>query len=260
MNVQPSPAMPHPSSPSPPDTRTRILAAAARLFHEQGYHGTGISTILREADVNPGSLYHLFPSKEALLEGVLEQYVHLLRPIVMDPVEASTQDPIERVFALLAQYRTWLTPINFTMGCPIGNLALEVGDSHTAARSLIRTNFENWSAVVESWLIAAADRLPASIDRKQLAGFILTVMEGGVMRSRAAGNPEPFDQSVAELRAYLDLLQASAPKRKRPRMDAGGRGSSQKHRSAQNQGKARSSKSATEKHGRTRKQGRGSKQ
>ncbi|MEC9372610.1 MAG: TetR family transcriptional regulator, partial [Planctomycetota bacterium] len=29
------------------DTRTRILEVAARLFHEQGYHATGISTILR---------------------------------------------------------------------------------------------------------------------------------------------------------------------------------------------------------------------
>ena len=40
-----------------------------RLFHEQGYSATGIATILREADVNSGSLYHLFPSKEALLVG-----------------------------------------------------------------------------------------------------------------------------------------------------------------------------------------------
>jgi len=214
-------AMPNPAPPSPLDTRSRILAAAARLFHEQGYHGTGISTILREADVNPGSLYPLFPSKEALLEGVLEPYTHLLRPIVMNRVEASTQDPIERVFALLAQYRAWLSPISFTMGCPIGNLALEVGDSHTAARTLIRTNFENWSAVVESWLSAAADRLPPSLDRKQLAGFILTVMEGGVMRSRAAGNPEPFDQSVAELRAYFDMLESTA-KAGGPRRRSGG--------------------------------------
>jgi TetR/AcrR family transcriptional regulator, transcriptional repressor for nem operon len=213
----------------PPDTRTRILDAAARLFHEQGFHGTGISTILREADVNAGSLYHAFPSKEALLEGVLERYTQLLRPVVMDPVEAATQDPIERVFALLSQYRTWLAPINFTMGCPIGNLALEVGDSHTRARALIRQNFDGWSAVVESWLVAAGDRLPASLDRAQLADFILTVMEGGVMLSRAAGSPAPFDQSVAELRAYFDLLESAGQKPgRKPRTNADERGSKQK--------------------------------
>ena len=50
-------------------TRQRIVEAARRLFHEQGFHATGISTILREADVNSGSLYHYFASKEALLSG-----------------------------------------------------------------------------------------------------------------------------------------------------------------------------------------------
>src|ERR1044071_4590196 len=114
---------------SPSDTRTRILDTAARLFHEQGFNATGIATILREADVNSGSLYHAFPSKEALLIGVLERYTELLYPIVMAPVEARTTDPIGRVFALLDQYRAWLAPIHFTMGCPIGNLALEVGDT-----------------------------------------------------------------------------------------------------------------------------------
>ncbi len=192
------------------DTRSRILETAARLFHEQGYNATGISTILREADVNSGSLYHIFPSKEALLVGVLERYTDLLHPIVMAPVEAKTQDPIERVFALLEQYQQWLTPIHFTMGCPIGNLALEVGDTQTAARNLIRKNFEGWIAAVRAWLDAAGDRLPRDVDRGQLAQFVLTVMEGGVMQSRAAWTPEPYIASVAQLRSYFDLLRARA--------------------------------------------------
>src|ERR1051325_2307164 len=106
------------------DTRARILESAARLLHEQGYNATGISTILREAGVNSGSLYNIYPSKEALLVGVLERYTELLYPIVMSPVEAKTADPVERVFALLDQYKLWLSPIHFAMGCPIGNLAL----------------------------------------------------------------------------------------------------------------------------------------
>src|SRR3954466_9328711 len=97
--------MPDSPSNTPPTTKTRILEAARRLFHEQGYAATGIATILRDADVNSGSLYHVFPSKEALLVGVLEYYVDLLRPMVMDPAEGTTQDPIGRVFGLLSLYR-----------------------------------------------------------------------------------------------------------------------------------------------------------
>ena len=198
------------TAPEEHPTRTRILETARRLFHEQGFHATGISTILREADVNSGSLYHYFPSKEALLQGVLELYVRLLRPAVMDPVEGMSADPIGRVFALLGYYRQGLQVTDFKMGCPIGNLALEVGDDNAVARGLIELNFNNWSAVVEGWLAAAGDRLPRAMDRHELAGFVLTVMEGAMMRARAAKSFAPFDESVNQLRAYFDQLETAA--------------------------------------------------
>lgn len=192
-------------------TRLRILEAARRLFHEQGYHATAIATILREADVNSGSLYHFFPSKEALLTGVLEHYVTLLRPMVMGPAEAAAADPIERVFALLRFYREGLERAGCRVGCPIGNLALEVADDLPEARKLIDLNFGNWAKAVRRWLDDAGDRLPADVDRERLARFVLTVMEGAIMQSRASGSLEPFDASVAELRAYFDRLVADAP-------------------------------------------------
>jgi len=44
----------------------------------------------------------------------------------------------------------------------------------------------------------------------QLARFVLTVMEGGLMQARAAGELRPFDESVAQLRAYFDALEEKA--------------------------------------------------
>ena len=198
-----------PAAPQP-DTKTRILDAAARLFHEQGFNATGVSTILREANVNPGSLYNLFPSKDALLGAVLERYTELLYPIVMKPVEEKTADPIDRVFVLLQQYRDWYAPLDFRLGCPIGNLALEVADSHPEIRPLIQRNFDGWSAFVERWLTGAGERLPRLLDRKQLASTVLTVMEGGMMQARSARTPAAYDASVAQLRTYFDLLMSQA--------------------------------------------------
>src|SRR5688572_18940579 len=86
-------------------TRDRLLQTAFQLFHEQGYHATGVATILREAGVNAGSLYHFFSSKDDLLLKVLEFALDYLEPMVMRPAEAATVDPLERVFALLNQYR-----------------------------------------------------------------------------------------------------------------------------------------------------------
>jgi TetR/AcrR family transcriptional repressor of nem operon len=190
--------------------RDRILGAAFQLFHEQGYHATGVATILREAGVNPGSLYHAFPGKETLLEEVLRYALGLLGPAVMEPVEAATDDPIGRVFVLMAQYRTGMAAAGCRMGCPIGNLALEVSDDHPAARELIHRNFAAWTARVQGWLEAAGDRLPRSLDRQRLARFLLTVMEGGLMQARAAGRLAPFDEAVAQLRELFDALEAQA--------------------------------------------------
>jgi len=212
MNVQSlsDHSMALPPTNQPLDTRSRILDAAARLFHEQGFNATGVSTILREAGVNPGSLYNLFPSKDALLAAVLERYTELLHPIVMDPVEKKTKDPIERVFALLQQYREWYSPLEFRLGCPIGNLALEVADSHPEIRPLIQQNFDGWSAYVRRWLGDAGDRLPGDLDRDQLAATVLTVMEGGLMQARSSRSAAAYDASVGQLRAYFDLLLARA--------------------------------------------------
>ena len=197
---------------APADTKTRILDVAFRLFHEQGYHATGVATILREAEVHAGSLYHYFPSKEALLIGVLEYAAEIMHGVVMAPAEAATADPIERIFALLANYRRGMEMWHCKMGCPIGNLALEVGDDYPPARALIDLNFRNWAAVLKGWLDSAGDRLPRDMDRESLAHFVLTVMEGGIMQARAAGNLGPFDESVKQLRAYIELLQAKARK------------------------------------------------
>ena len=66
MIVQPTPK-------SAVETRGKLLQTAFQLFHEQGYNATGVATILREAGVNPGSMYHFFSSKDDLLLKVLHQ-------------------------------------------------------------------------------------------------------------------------------------------------------------------------------------------
>jgi AcrR family transcriptional regulator len=191
-------------------TRDRILEEASRLFHRQGYEATGVATILRAAGVNSGSLYHFFPGKEALLVGVLERHLNLLDPAILEPSEEASGDPVERIFKLLEAYRRALMVTDCTRGCPVGNLALEVGNRTPQVQSLVDGYFSGWTGRVERWLKQVGSRLPSRLDRAELATLVLSVMEGGVMQARAAGSLEPFDASVAQLRHYLELLQETA--------------------------------------------------
>ena len=56
-------------------TKWKILEGAAGLFAEKGYTETSIRELAKAADLkNPASLYHHFPTKNAILEFMLEDY------------------------------------------------------------------------------------------------------------------------------------------------------------------------------------------
>lgn len=60
--------------PRPDQTRLEIVQAARRLFVQQGYHGTSMRQIAKEAGVALGGIYNHFPSKEAIFETVFLEY------------------------------------------------------------------------------------------------------------------------------------------------------------------------------------------
>lgn len=51
--------------------RDDVLAAAEQLFYADGFHATSIDAVTAAAQVTPRTLYHHFPSKEALVVAVL---------------------------------------------------------------------------------------------------------------------------------------------------------------------------------------------
>jgi len=183
------------------DTRQRIVEAARFLFWEKGYAATGLAELLSRADANSGSFYHFFESKDAVLRAVLETYRDLLEPMVLRPAWEAHARPIDRIFALLDGYRQRLLETDCRYGCPIGRLALELDPENAPAHALIAQNFAAWRQAVEA-CVRAAD-LPEPGD---VAAFVLTVMEGAVMQSRAYRSIEPYDACIRQLRIHVAAL------------------------------------------------------
>ena len=198
-------------------TRDRLINSARYLFWERGFAGTSMADLLAHAQVNSGSFYHFFESKEALLRDVLEGYLHALRPMVIDPAFAQTDKPVERIFAILEGYRGRILQTDCQYGCPLGRLALEIDPENRPAHKLIAQNFQGWIDAVRECVEEMKDSLPRGTDREALATYVLAVMEGGVMLSRSYGSVEPFDRAVRQLRQHFQLLLKPHASKKAPR-------------------------------------------
>ena len=130
--------------------------------------------------------------------------------MLLQPAWKDVADPIDRVFALLGRYREHLVTSDCTYGCPIGSIALELHEPDPAVRQLLAANFAGWVNAIEQCFVDAGDRIPPDVDRRALAIFALTTMEGGVMVSRTDRTTHAFDDAVRMLREYVTRLQQSS--------------------------------------------------
>ncbi|HKX99336.1 MAG TPA: TetR/AcrR family transcriptional regulator [Steroidobacteraceae bacterium] len=200
------------TEPAPMDTRWRILEAAMHLFWEKGYGSTSVADILARAGVNSGSLYHFFPGKQDLLIAVLDTYIGGIRQMLLEPNWRGVTDPIDKIWKLMDGYRDALVQTECTYGCPIGSLALELHEPDPAVRERLAKNFSNWTDAIEECLAEAGDRVPPDADRRALAEFVLTTMEGGVMLARSYRDIGYFDRAIGELKAHFNRLLRPAAK------------------------------------------------
>jgi AcrR family transcriptional regulator len=81
-----------PSQERSRQTVERILDAAARIFHEQGYAGATTNDIADEASLSIGSLYQYFPNKDALLAALTKRHITTTTSSLADMIGKLPED------------------------------------------------------------------------------------------------------------------------------------------------------------------------
>ena len=81
--------------------RQEILAAAAELFSESGYHNVSMDEIAHRAEFGKGTLYKFFPNKEELFAALMFETVQEVHNTVM-AVLGQDKDPIEIIHEYVA--------------------------------------------------------------------------------------------------------------------------------------------------------------
>ena len=59
------------------NTKSRIVAAAWKLFYEHGYDDTTVEEIVEESGTSKGSFYHYFSGKDALLSSLSDLTINI---------------------------------------------------------------------------------------------------------------------------------------------------------------------------------------
>jgi len=81
------------------DRRGALLDAAAKCFGELGFAGASIREIAKHVGILPGSIYHHFPSKNALMLAVYEEGVRHILDAVQHRLKDAGSDPWDRLEA-----------------------------------------------------------------------------------------------------------------------------------------------------------------
>lgn len=197
-------------------TRERILATAARLFHERGVNATSVEQILAAADAGKSQLYRYFPSKDALVSEVIryqfDRYVGWQRAS-LERLE-SLEDLDGYFEALLASHKER----DLVGGCPIGSLAAELADQDERLRGELAQAFSLWQGSLETGIekVRAAGGLPADADPERLAATTMAAIQGGYLLSTVAKDPQAMSAALDGALAYLRSLAPGRGSARRP--------------------------------------------
>ena len=129
-----------------PDSKGKTVAAAAKLFRQQGYHGTALHDILAAGGSPRGSLYFHFPKgKEEIGEAALTLAGEAVRQAIAHAAEASESAEIFLV-RIVRGMAADLERSDYREGCPIATTALETAAQSEVLGAATRTAFKNGKA------------------------------------------------------------------------------------------------------------------
>ena len=176
-------------------TRDHLIDTGLKLMHQQGYNATGLTEILKAADVPKGSFYHHFGSKEDFAAAALGKYTAREAEHAAIVLSDSKVPPLKRLKRYFMDLVKFYGQKGAIPGCMMGRFSLEMAAANPQLRKQISATFTHWqhtiAAVIEQAI--AQKELPSDTDQESLAGFLLNSWEGALLRSQAEASDAPLE-------------------------------------------------------------------
>jgi AcrR family transcriptional regulator len=194
----------------PDVTREKLLAAAFEEIYRRGYQAASLETILKEAGVTKGALYHHFPDKAALGHAVVDEVVtDALLERWLGVLDRQPGDPLTALQGMLKERVSRLSPEEVELGCPLNNLAQEMSPLDERFRRRVAATFDTWTAGFARELERgqAAGTVRKDVSARKLAHFLVAAIEGSFGLAKAARSPAMLRSNLDVLSLLLDSLR-----------------------------------------------------
>jgi TetR/AcrR family transcriptional regulator, transcriptional repressor for nem operon len=174
--------------------REEIIRKGAELIHAQGFKATGLQQILQAAGIPKGSFYFYFKSKEDFGLEIIDYFSAIISGIFTRYLSDKKVPPMRRLEKLFEYFESIFQKSGYTLGCPIGNLSLELADTNERLRAHLEVVIESLISQIELCLKEARrdKSLPASLNTADTAHFIFHGFEGAVLNMKVVKSVEPF--------------------------------------------------------------------
>jgi len=207
----------------PDVTRERLLQAAFQEIYRRGFQGASLESILEQAGVTKGALYHHFPDKTELGYAVVEDVVKdLLLARWLGLLEQQPGDPLSAFQGMLRQRVAELRPHEIELGCPLNNLGQEMSPLDEGFRRRVAATFELWTSGFAAVLKQGQKEgsVRRDIDPGQVATFLVAAIEGSFGLAKSARSAQLLRTNLEVLGELLECLR---PKGRKPGRSRNGR-------------------------------------
>ena len=176
-------------------TRDHLIDTGLKLMHQHGYNATGLTEILKAADVPKGSFYHHFGSKEDFAAAALERYTTREAEHAASVLIGPKMSPLKRLKTYFTDLVKFYGQKGEIPGCMMGRFSLEIATENPELRKQISTAFAGWQHAIATVVEQAVTQkeLPADTDPESVAGFLLNSWEGALLRSQAEKSDAPLE-------------------------------------------------------------------
>ena len=179
----------------PKSSREKIVNAATEIIHQKGYHYSTVDDFLLASGVKKSNFYYHFSSKEELALYVLDRRILDFEENILNTTTSNlTLRPIDRLKDLFKKISDYHASLNREMGCPFGNLALEMSEGNEGFRKRLSRFFNSWEESIGNCIRDGieAGEFRDDIDPKTTATLILSQIEGAILLVKTHKKLDPL--------------------------------------------------------------------